>query len=119
MSMTHITQPIENKEIRGVTLKLFYAIFASLIIGTSTATFYYFNLRQGQKDNGNSIQVTNESIKVIVEEAKERTREQKLQNDSFQEQLEQLKIQTVIIETRLGIQSPYLSTPEVKTLKQR
>lgn len=102
-----VIMPIEHQQIRGITVKLLITVIIHIIVATSLATFYYLKLQQGQTEMGHRIETTNATLQAVVGDVKENMRLQKLQNDAFQQQLEESKIQIVIIETKLGIQSPY------------
>lgn len=105
--MTAMTVSIEQKEIRGVTLKFFYTAITVIISITAAVVLTYINLRDGQNETRKIIQATSVTVENVKDEFQ---RQQRLQDDritTIEQMQRQTDIRLTIMETKMGISNPF------------
>ncbi len=102
-----MTVSIEQKEIRGVTLKFFYTAITVIISITAAVVLTYINLRDGQNETRKIIQATSVTVENVKDEFQ---RQQRLQDDritTIEQMQRQTDIRLTIMETKMGISNPF------------
>lgn len=98
---------LENKEIRGITLKLFWGIISSVILIVSSTIWTYADLKSSSK-LGNLLTMQNiTEISNLKTDMKDDVREKNIRLTAIELGQRQLDIRLTILETKLGIETPF------------
>lgn len=98
---------LENMQIKGLTVKLLWAIFSATIALSLGGGISYANLKNSVKNGTEQAIKNNADISLLTIETRNNLEKVKAEIESLRDQNRLLNIRLTMVEDKLGIKNPF------------